>query len=208
MHSVAMPSLSLFQTNAFSITSPTPCYPFLPLTPLHSPQKKTRYTGATSSKVPSCLETCSPITSQPFAEQGLSRVSMWPMPLTPRTAAVRLLKVPNVSSSGRDLALAILYFMWAALFTARFPRRSVLGSCLCFSDVEGAAVPACLEFFIVDTFAYSHFYSLLAPGPTFSAAALCWAASFVFVSLFFCFFGDVVYSEYFRTITILSLYGE
>ena len=34
------------------------------------------------------------------------------------------------------------------------------------------------------------------------------ASFFVSVSSFFCFFGDVAFSEYFCTITIFSLYGE
>ena len=40
-----------------------------------------------------------PMTSQPFAAQSLSRVPMCSIPLTPSTAAVRTLNVPNVSSS-------------------------------------------------------------------------------------------------------------
>ena len=43
--------------------------------------------------------------------------------VTPLTAAVRTLNVPNVSSSSRDLALAALCFMRAAFLSARFPRR-------------------------------------------------------------------------------------
>ena len=34
------------------------------------------------------------------------------------------------------------------------------------------------------------------------------ASFFVFVSSFFCFFGDVAFSEFFFTITVFSLYGE
>ena len=48
---------------------------------------------------------------------------MWPMPLTPLTAAVRTLKVPNVSSSSRDLALAAWCFMRTAFLIACFLRR-------------------------------------------------------------------------------------
>ena len=62
------------------------------------------------------------MTSQPFAAQVLSRVSMWPIPLTPLTAAVRTLNVPSVSSSSRDLALVALCFLWVD-FSARFPRH-------------------------------------------------------------------------------------
>ena len=48
---------------------------------------------------------------------------MWPIPLTPLTAAVRTLNVPNVSFSSRDLALAALCFLRADFLSARFPRR-------------------------------------------------------------------------------------
>ena len=108
MHSIAMPSSLAVLTISSFITSPPPCCPFLPLVPLQSPLEKTRYPDATSSEIPSLLVSCSPITSQPFAAQGLSRVLMWPLPLTPLTAAVRMLNVPNVSSSSHDLALAVL----------------------------------------------------------------------------------------------------
>ena len=111
------------------------------------------------------LVSCSPMTSQPFAAQGLSRVSMCPIPLTPLTAAVRTLNVPNVSSSSRDLALATLCFLRADFLSARFPRRffrpmpsafhSVLGvfylgSCLRSSDVLGEALQPRLDFSIVE----------------------------------------------------------
>ena len=76
---------------------------------------------------------CNPITSQPFAAQVLSRVSMWPIPLTPLTAAVRTLNVPNVSSSSRDLALAALCFLRADFLSARFPRRLFRANTLRFS---------------------------------------------------------------------------
>ena len=48
---------------------------------------------------------------------------MYPIPLTPLTAAVRTLNVPNVSSSSRDLALATLCFLRADFLSARFPRH-------------------------------------------------------------------------------------
>ena len=48
---------------------------------------------------------------------------MWPMPLTPLKAAVHTLKVLNVSSSSRLLALAAWCFMRAAFLNARFFRR-------------------------------------------------------------------------------------
>ena len=79
------------------------------------------------------------MTSQPFAAQGLSRVSMCPIPLTPLTAAVQTLNVPNVSSSSRDLALATLCFLRADFLSARFPRHFFRAnalhlslSCRCF----------------------------------------------------------------------------
>ena len=123
MHLIAMPSLPVFLTiSSPFIASPTPCCPFLPLIPLQLPLKKTRYPGATISEVPSLLVSCSPITSEPLAAQGLSRVSMLTIPLAPLTAAVRTLNVPNVSSSSRDLALAALCFLRAAFFSARYPR--------------------------------------------------------------------------------------
>ena len=127
------------------------------------------------SEVPSRLVPCSPITSQAFAAQGLSRVSMWPISLTPLTAAVRTLNVSNVSSSSRPGGL--LFHAGSlphrplspSFFSEQMPSdfRSVpgvyLGSCLHSFDVLSAALPPCLDFSIVDTFAYSrviseHFY--------------------------------------------------
>ena len=83
----------------------------------------TRYPDAEILEVPSLLVPCNPITSQPFAAQVLSRVSMWPIPLTPLTDVVRTLNVPNVSSSSRDLALAALCMLRAYFLSPRFPRR-------------------------------------------------------------------------------------
>ena len=95
---------------------------------------------------------------------------MSPISLTPLTAAVRTLNVPNVSSSSRDLALVALCFLRTDFLSARFPRRffranalclcSVPGvfypcSCLPSSDVLRAAIPPRLYFSIVDTVAYS-----------------------------------------------------
>ena len=103
---------------------------------------------------PSLLVPCNPMTSQPFAAQVLSRVSMWPIPLTPLTAAVRTLNVPNVSSSSRDLALAALCFLRADFLSPHFPvvfseqipsafysvpGASYPGYCLRSSDVLGTA---------------------------------------------------------------------
>ena len=175
MHSIAMSSLSAFLTISSFIASPTPCCPFriLLLTPLQSPLKKTQYPDATFSEVLSLFVSYSPMASQPFAAQGLSRVSMWPIPLTPLTAAaVRTLNVPSVSSFSWDLAPAALCFMRAAFFSAAspvtfskqmppairpvpFPGVFYPGSCLRFSDVLGAALPPRLNFSIADTFAYS-----------------------------------------------------
>ena len=104
-----------------------------------------------------------------FAVQVLSRVSMWPIPLTPLTAAVRTLNVPNVSSSSRDLALAALCFLRADFSPPAFPvafseqipyafysvpGASYPGSCLRSSDVLGTALPPRLDFSIVDTSAH------------------------------------------------------
>ena len=114
MHSIAMPSSPAFLTIFSFITSLTSCCPFLPLIPLQSPLKKTRYPDATIYEVPFLLVSCSPITSKPFAARGFSRVSMWPIPVTPLIAALQTSNVPNVSSSSRDLDLAALCFMRAA----------------------------------------------------------------------------------------------
>ena len=48
---------------------------------------------------------------------------MCPLPLTPLTAAVRTLNVPNVRLSRRDLALGALCFLRVGFLSARFPRR-------------------------------------------------------------------------------------
>ena len=82
MHSIVMPSSPAFLTIFSFIASPTPCCPFLPLTMLQSPLKKRRYPGTEILEVPSVLVSCNPMTSQPFAAQVISRVSMCPMPLT------------------------------------------------------------------------------------------------------------------------------
>ena len=111
---------------------------------------------------------------------------MCPIPLTPLTAAVRTLNVPNVSSSRRDLALVALCFLRADFFSARFPRRffranalrlslssppgvSYPGSCLPSSDVLGAAIPSRLDFSIVDAVAYSRVPSEHSSAPRFGA---------------------------------------
>ena len=123
MHSIVMTSSPPFLTTSSVIASATLCCPLLPLTPLQSPLKKTRYPDATISEVPSLFVSCSPMTSQPFTAQSLSRVSICPIPFKPLTAAVRTLNVPNVSFSNRDLALAALCFLRADFLSARFPRR-------------------------------------------------------------------------------------
>ena len=89
MHSIEMSSSPFAR--------PTPNYPFLPFTPLQSPPKKTRYPDATISEVPSFFIFCSRITPQTFAAQGLSMVSMWPIPLTPYRCCA------NVEHSEREL---------------------------------------------------------------------------------------------------------
>ena len=133
MNSIVMPSSPGFLTISSFIASPTPCCPFMPLTMLQSSLKNTRYPDAEISEVQSLLVSCNPMTSQPFAAQVLSRVSMCPIPLTPLTAAVRTLNVPNVSSSSRDLALAALCFLRADFLFARFPRRFFRANTLRFS---------------------------------------------------------------------------
>ena len=65
---------------------------------LQSPLKQTRYLDAEIASSVPVLVSCIPMTSQSFAAQVLSKVSMWPIPLTPSTAAVRTLNVQNVSS--------------------------------------------------------------------------------------------------------------
>ena len=107
---------------------------------------------------------------------------MWPIPLTPLTAAVRTLNVPNVSSSIRDLALAALCFLRADFLFVRFPRRffrantirfshvfSTQVLCLRSSDVLDAALPPRLDFSIVDTFAYSRVPSEHSSSPRFGS---------------------------------------
>ena len=123
MYSIVMPSSSAFLTTSSFIYSLTRCYPFLPVTMQQLPLKKTRYQDVEISDVPSLLVSCNPITSQLFAEQVLSRVSMCPIPLTLLTVAVRTLNMSNVSPSSRDLALAALGFLRADFLSARFPRR-------------------------------------------------------------------------------------
>ena len=82
--------------------------------------------------VPRChdLESSVPlgllIPPQPFAAQGLNRMSMWPIPLTYLAAAVQTLNVPNVSSFSQDHVLVVLYFMRTSFFAAHFPRHSVV----------------------------------------------------------------------------------
>ena len=89
VHSIAMSSPPDFLTISAFTASPTPYYLFLPLTMmLQSPLKKTRHPNAEISEVLSLLVSCNPMTSQPFAAQVLSKESMWPIPLTPLTAAV------------------------------------------------------------------------------------------------------------------------
>ena len=180
MHSIVMPSSPAFLTTFSFIASPTPCYPFLPLTMLQPPLKKTRYPDAKIPEVPSHLVSCNPMTSQPFAEQVLSRVSMCSIPLTPLTAAVRTLNVPNVSFSSRDLALAALCFLRAGFLSARFPRRFYQANKFRLSLNSRCFLPRCLASFfrrvgcgtpttplIVDTFAYSRVLSEHSSSPRF-----------------------------------------
>ena len=118
---------------------------------------------------------------------------MWPIPLTPLTAAVRTLNVPNVSSSSRDLALVALCFMRADFLSARFPRRFFRANVLRLSLSSKSFLPTQVLPFLLPTcwVWQSHHAStsppstllltrlcppsispLLASGPTFSAAAV------------------------------------
>ena len=128
------------------------------------------------------------LSKKPFAAQVLSRVSVWPIPLTPLTAAVRTSNIPNVSSSSRDLALAALCFLRAEFLSAGFPRRffrantlfffysvpsaSYPGFCLRSSDVLGIALPPRLDFSIVNTSAYSREPSEHSSSPRFGVPTL------------------------------------
>ena len=113
---------------------------------------------------------------------------MSPIPLTPLTAAVRTLRVPNVSLSSREFVLVTRSFKRVAFLSARFPRRLYRanafrllsvpgifypGSCLRSSDVLGAALPTHLEVSIVDTFAYSHMPSEHPYSPLLGSHVLC-----------------------------------
>ena len=171
MHSIAMSSPPDFLTISAFIASPTPYCFFLPLTMmLQSSLKKTRYPNAEISEVPSLLVSCNPMTSQPFAAQVLSKVSTWPIPLTPLTAAVRTLNVQNVSSPAETSPWRpCVYCGWTSsppaapvAFSQQTPSAFYSvpgvfypGSCLRSSVLLGAAFPPCLDFSIVDTFAYS-----------------------------------------------------
>ena len=117
--------IDLFLYRQSNLMQPFPAHNHATLT-----AEKDAVPGAKISEVPSLLVSCNPMTSQPFAAQVLSRVSMCLIPLTPLTAAVRTLNVPNVSSPSRDLALAALRFLRAdflsASFLCRFFRANTL----------------------------------------------------------------------------------
>ena len=147
MHSIVMPSSPAFLTISYFIASPTPCCPFLPLTMVQSRLIKTRYPDAEISGVPFLFVSCNPMTPQPFAGQILSRASMWPIPLTPLTAAVRTLNVLNVSSSSRDLGPAALCFLRADFLSTLFPRRFLRANILRFSLSSGCFLPRFLPSF-------------------------------------------------------------
>ena len=194
MHLITTPSSPAFSTIPSFIASSTPYCPFLPLTSLLSPLKKTRYQDATTLEVQSLLVSCKPLKSQPFAAQDLSRVSVWPVLLTPLTAAVQTLNVPNVSSSSRDLALVALCFMWTAFLSARSPRRffrakalrlslSSMSRCFLprflpsFSRRVGCGTPTTPRLLHRQHVCLPRVFPpsvppLLASGPTFSAAAV------------------------------------
>ena len=152
---------------------------------LQSPLKKMAVSRCRNRKFRPFLVSCNPMASQPFAAQVLNRVLMWRIPLTPLTAAVRTLNVPNMSSSSRDLALVALCFLRTDFLFARFPRRFFRanalrlllssssvpypGSCLPSFDVLGAVIPPCLDFSIVDTVAYSRVSSEHSSSPRFGS---------------------------------------
>ena len=108
---------------------------------------------------------------------------MWPIPLT--TAAVRTLNVPNVRSSSRYLALAALCFLRVDFLSAASPVAfseqmpsaflSVPGGFypgLAFVlpiNVSSAALLPCLDFYIVDTFAYLRVPSEHSSSPRFGS---------------------------------------
>ena len=180
MHSIAMPSsLDCLTISAF-IASPTTCCLFLTLTMLQSPLKVSKCRNFGSSVSFGLLQ--SDETSQPFAAQVLSRVSMWPIPLTPLTAAVRTLNVQNVSSLAETSPWRpCVYCGWTSsppaapvAFSQQTPSAfySVLSvfypsSCLRSSDVLGAALPPRLDFSIADTFPYSRVPSEHSSSPRF-----------------------------------------
>ena len=134
------------------------------------------------------------MTSQPFAAQVLSRVSMWPIPSTSLTAAaVRTLDVPNVSSSSRDLALAALRFLRADFLFVRFPFAFSEQMPSVFHSVPDVFHPGQVLAFVLPTCSMRHsnhtstspsttllltrvcppsIPPLLALGPTFSAVAV------------------------------------
>ena len=182
MHSIVMPSSPAFSTISSFIANPTPCCPFLPLTPLQSPLKKAAVSRCHSfeNSVPFCLLQSNDITilSSTGSQQGIDV----PIPLTPLTAAMRTLNVPNVSSSSQDFALAALCFLWADFLSTRFPRSffraNILrlhsvpgifhpGYCLRSPDVLGTALPPRLDFSITDTFVYSRVPSEHSSSPRF-----------------------------------------
>ena len=109
--------------------------------------KKDTVSRCRKLKVPSLLVSCNPMTSQLFAAQVLSRVSMRPIPLTPLTAAVRALNVLNVSSSSRDLTLATLWFLRADFLPAYFPRRFFRANALRLSLSSRYFLPRFLPLF-------------------------------------------------------------
>ena len=177
-----MPSSPAFLAIFSFTTSPTPCCPFLLLTPLQPPLKNTWYPDANISEVPYLFVPCSSMTSRPYAAQSLSRVSMCPIPLTPFTpAAVRTLNVPNASSSSRDLALAALSFLRVDLLSARFPRRLFRANALHLSFSSRCFVPRSLPLvfrrspsstLLLTRVCPPSILPLLASSPTFSATAV------------------------------------
>ena len=123
------------------------------------------------------------MTPQPFAAQSLRRVSIWPIPSTPLTAAAGMLNVLNVSSSetspwrscvscGRTSSPPASPVAFPEQVPSPFhsvPRCLLPGSCPRSTDILSAALPPRLDFSIVDTFAYSRVPSEHSSSPRFGS---------------------------------------
>ena len=183
MHSIARPSSPAFLTISSLIASPTPCCPFLPLTMLQSPLKKTRYPVAQVLEVPSLLVSCNPMTPQPFAAQVLSRV----VDVADTVDAVDRC-CANVEHAERELlqprprpdGLVVLAGglpprpLPPSPFSSKCPspltQFQVFPTQVLASDMLGAVIiPPRLDFSIVDTVAYSRVPSEHSSSPRFGS---------------------------------------